>query len=233
MRNQYIVSFYKLRRFPFLYLGALILIAANAPWGYLKLSTVEGMNMYGAFKEACCDTSFIFITTLVSSWFFGSDFGNRTIQHEIKLGYSRASVIIVRAVPVFLATVGLHFTGVLSAMLGLGVKAGFSMSGFGGQDVWWCVAIALQLIAFQSIIMLITFSLRSAGPAIIASVCFTFAACNVLRNYIDAKIFLVSCFCLVRENTGSMLVLASVFALAVIAAMFFAACAVFKKAEIK
>lgn len=233
MRNQYIVSFYKLCRLPFVYLGAILLIVANAAWGYLKLSTLEGMNLYKVFSDACCDTSFTFISTLVSSWFIGSDFGNRTIQHEIKLGYSRVSVIIVRAVPVFLTTIVLHSIGILSAMLGLGVKAGFSMDGFSGRDVWWCITIALQIIAFQSIIILIAFCLRSFGPAIAASVCFTFFACNVLRNYTDAKVFLISCFCLVRDSSNETLIGASVFAAAVIVVMFLAACTVFGKAEIK
>lgn len=233
MRNQYIVSFYKLRRLPFVYLGALLLIVADAAWGYLKLSTLEGMNVYKVFSDACCDTSFTFVSTLVSSWFIASDFGNRTIQHEIKLGYSRVSVIIVRAVPVFLTTIILHSIGALSAMLGLGVKVGFSMSGFSGRDVWWCATIALQIVAFQSIIILIVFWLRSLGSAITVSVCFTFVACNVLRNYTDAKVFLISCFCLVRDNSSETLIGASVFAVAVIVVMFFTVCTVFGKAEIK
>ncbi|MCM1037919.1 MAG: ABC transporter permease [Roseburia sp.] len=233
MKNQYRVSFYKLRRCPFVYLGALLLIALNAPWGYLKLSTVAGMDMYGAFQDACCDTSFTFVMTLVSSWFVGNDFGNRTIQHEIKLGYSRASVIAARALPVFFVTIILHFIIIVSAMLGVGIKVGFSLSGFGMQDMWQSVTIALQIIAFQSIIVFLVFAIRNFGAAIIAAVCFTFVTCNMLRNFIHSGIFLVSCFCLVRENTTETLFKASFLAVAVTGVMFVAACAVFQKAEIR
>ncbi len=233
MRNQYIVSFYKMRRFLFLYICLLFLAAADGAWGYIKLSAVEHMSLYEVFKDAGSDTSFTFIITLLSSLFIGRDFNNRTIQHEIKLGYSRVSVIVVRAVPVFLMAVVLHFTGMLSAMIGFGIKNGFSMSSFSGRDVWWCVTIAMQLAAFQSMIVFLIFLIRTLGTAMITSVCFTFAACNMLRNYTDAKIFRISCFCLVRDNLTETLLPAAVFALAVVMIMFLASCFVFEKAEIK
>lgn len=81
MCNQLRVEFFKLRHFWLFYLAVIGMSAAGFSYGYIKLTSV-GYGVYDAFTETNCDTSFVFIHALVSAWFIGSDFSNRTIHHE-------------------------------------------------------------------------------------------------------------------------------------------------------
>ena len=87
MHNQLIIEKYKAKRFFILYLSAAVIAAAGFFLGLLKLP--EYMDMATVFSLSICDTSFMFIGSLVAAWFAGNDFQNRTIQNEIKAGYSR------------------------------------------------------------------------------------------------------------------------------------------------
>ena len=87
MYNQLRVEKYKAKRFIIMYLAAAVLAAAGFFLGLLKLP--ESMDTAKVFSLAVCDTSFMFIVSLVAAWFAGNDFLNRTIHNEIKVGYSR------------------------------------------------------------------------------------------------------------------------------------------------
>lgn len=97
MHNQLMIEKYKAVRFPILYIAAVILATADFLLGFLKLP--ESMNTSTVFSISLCDTSFMFIISLVAAWFAGNDFMNRTIHNEIKVGYSRFSVILARTLP--------------------------------------------------------------------------------------------------------------------------------------
>lgn len=235
MKNQFMVISYKMKRFWLLYPAMALLIFCGALYGYEKLAFIDKYNsLYGAFIVSVSDTSFIFLLAIVSAWFMGSDFGNRTIQHEIKLGYSRMSVIFVRAVTVYALSILLHAGYVAGVMIGTGSrsKTGFSPEGFSGQDIWWCATIALQLIAFQSIIVCIAFFIRKFAAVIVISACFSFAACNVIRNFTDSGLFRVSVFCLVQDSSYETLVSADIFAVVVFIVMSALTYSVFRRADI-
>ena len=87
MRNQLMIEKYKAERFVLLYLAAAVLAAAGFFHGFLKFP--EHLDTAKVFSSSVCDTSFLFLISLAVSWFAGNDFMNRTIQNEIKLGYSR------------------------------------------------------------------------------------------------------------------------------------------------
>lgn len=233
MKNQFMVIFYKLRRFWLLYFAIALLIALSVLWGYEKLALTEKYSsLYGAFIASNSDTSFTFLLTFVSAWFIGSDFGNRTIQHEIKLGYNRMSVVFVRAITVLGLAVFLHSCYIMGTMLGTGIKAGFSWAGFGRCDILWCVTIALQLIAFQSIIVWIVFLVRRFAAAITISVCFTFITCNLIRNYTNSRLFQISVFCLAQDSSLETLLPAGIVAVVVLVLMSTATYFTFRRAEI-
>lgn len=233
MKNQFTVAFFKLRRFLLMYFAIIILAIFGALWGYQHLAALEGYNsLYGAFLASNSDTSCIFLLSLVSAWFIGSDFGNRTIQHEIKFGYSRACVVLVRAAAVFGLAVLLHFCYIAGTMFGTGIRAGFSWEGFGGRDILWCAVIALQLVAFQSIIVWIVFLIRKFAAAITISVCFAIISCNMIRTYTDAELFRISVFCLVQDSSDKTLLSAGIFAAAVLAVMSVATYFTFRRAEV-
>lgn len=232
MCNQLKVEFFKLRHCAIFFLAAACMAGLGFSYGYIKLTSV-GFSVYRAFQETNCDTSFMFLPALVSAWFVGADFSSRTIHHEITLGYSRWSILAVRELPVYLAAAALHYIYVVSTMLGVGSRRGFSGGSFSLQDFFWCGTVLLQLIALQSIIVFISVICAKAPAAIAGSVCFAFITCNILRNFFDGKIFTSSCFCLARNNDYDTLLPAGVAAVLTCAAMVLLTYGAFRRKEIK
>lgn len=232
MCNQLRVALFKLRHFWIFYLAAAGMGAAGFSYGNIKLAEI-GFDVYEAFAEANCDTSFVFILALVTAWFMGSDFSNRTIQHGIALGHSRWSVLGVRVVPAILSGIVLHCVYVFSTMIGVGVRAGFDGGRFTVRDILWYAVILLQLSAIQGIVTLITFICAKAPGAIAASVCIIFIGCNLLRNFFDGVLFTRSVFCFVRENGYEILGPTSVAAAVTLAASIALTHFIFRKKEIR
>ena len=69
MHNQLMIEKYKAKRFFILYLAAAVLAAAGFFLGLLKLP--EYMDTAKVFSLSVCDTSFMFIISLVAAWFAG------------------------------------------------------------------------------------------------------------------------------------------------------------------
>ena len=231
MCNQLKVTFFKFRHFWLFYIA--VICMAGFGFSYRFVIAGTGGNVYDAFMATNSDTSFMFILSLITAWFLGSDFSNRTIHHEITLGYSRWSVLLVRELPVLLSGVILHFAYVFSAVFGVACKNGFSVSLFGTQDIFWCIAIMLQLIALQSIITMITFICAKAPAAIAISVSFTIIACNVLRNFLGETFFTKTAFYLARDNANETLIPTSVVAVITLIVSIALTYLIFRKKEIK
>lgn len=232
MCNQLRVEFFKLRHFWLFYLAVIGMSAAGFSYGYIKLTSV-GYGVYDAFTETNCDTSFVFIHALVSAWFIGSDFSNRTIHHEITSGHSRWSVLGVKVLPAVLSGIILHCIYCCSTMIGVGVKAGFADGRFTVRDILWFATILLQLSAVQGIVTLITFLCAKAPAAIAVSVCTVFAGCNVLRNFFYGAIFTRSVFCFARDSAYGTLGPTSAVAAATLAALIVFTYLIFRKREIR
>ncbi len=230
MYNQLIVEKYKAERFILVYLAAAVLAAAGFFNGLLKIQ--ENLNTAAVFSFSICDTSFMFLVSLVAAWFAGNDFQNRTIQNEIKVGYSRFSVIIARTVPAVIMAVLLHLTFVFSTVLGFAVHYTFDSSIFSVTDLLWLLVVVLQICANICIVMLIVFALKKVTSGIAVTVVFSFVTCNILRNFISESFFRLTCFSLAQTSDSETLALSAVFAAAVIAAALAAAHLVFRKADI-
>ena len=69
MHNQLMIEKYKAERFVIMYLAAAVLAAAGFFLGLLKLP--EYMDTAKVFSLSVCDTSFMFIISLVAAWFAG------------------------------------------------------------------------------------------------------------------------------------------------------------------
>lgn len=231
MYNQLKIERYKAVRFPIMYIAAIILAIADFLLGFLKLS--ENMKTTTVFSNSLCDTSFLFIISLVAAWFAGNDFLNRTIHNEIKIGCSRFSVILVRTITAATFSVLLHLIFVFATVLGHSVRYGFDDSIFTLRNFIWLLVILLQICANICIIMFIVFALKKITSAIAVTVVFSFVACNVLRNFISDSIFRLSCFSLAQTSDNRTLALSALLALAVIAISLTATYFVFRKAEIK
>lgn len=232
MCNQCKVTFFKFRHFQLFYIAVLFMAGFGFSYGFIKIASMGG-SVYDAFMNTNSDTSFMFILALITAWFLGSDFSNRTIHHEITLGYSRWSVLLVRELPVMLSGVILHFVYVFSSVLGVGCKNGFSGGIFVVDDISWCITIMLQLIGFQSIITMITFICANAPAAIAISVSFTIVACNVLRNFLSGTFFTKTVFHLARDNASETLLPTSIVAVVTLVISIALTYLVFRKKEIK
>lgn len=231
MHNQLIVEKYKAKRFMILYLAAIVLAVAGFLLGFLKLP--ENLDTATVYSFSICDTSFMFIISLVAAWFAGNDFLNRTIHNEIKIGYSRFSVFMARTITTVIMAVLLHLTYVFATVLGFAVKYRFDSSIFTITDFVWLLVVMLQICANICIVMFIVFALRKVTSAIAVTVVFSFVTCNVLRNFISESVFRLTCFSLAQTSDSRTLAWSAVLAAAVIAFALTATQFVFRKAEIK
>lgn len=144
MHNQLMIEKYKAKRFIIMYLAADVLAAAGFFLGLLKLP--ENLDTATVFSFSICDTSFMFLISLVAAWFAGNDFQNRTIHNEIKVGYSRFSVFMARTITAVIMAELLHLTYVFATVLGFAVKYRFDGSIFSVTDfVWMLVVMLLSL----------------------------------------------------------------------------------------
>ena len=231
MHNQLMIEKYKAQRFIILYLAAAVLAAAGFFLGLLKLP--EYMDTATVFSLSICDASFMFIVSLVAAWFSGNDFQNRTIHNEIKIGYSRFSVLMARTITTVIMAVLLHLTYVFATVLGFTVKYRFDSSIFSITDFVWLLVVMLQICAIICIIMFIVFALKKVTAGIAVTVIFSFVACNILRNFISGSVFRLTCFSFAQTSDNRTLALSAVFAAAVIVISLTATHFVFRKAELK
>ena len=231
MRNQMMIERYKVIRFYIMYIAAVVLAAAGFFLGLLKLP--EDLDTAKVFSFSVCDTSFMFIISLVAAWFTGNDFMNRTIHNEIKIGYSRFSVFLVRTVTTVVMAVFLHLVYIISTILGFSVKYHFDSSVFSLTDLAWLFVVILQICANICIVMFIVFALKKVTSGIAVTVIFSFVSCNILRNFVRESIFRLTPFSLAQTNDSRTLTLSAIFAVAVIVLSLAATHIVFRKAKIK
>ncbi len=231
MYNQLMIEKYKAKRFIIMYLAAAVLAAAGFFLGLLKLP--EYMDTATVFSLSICDTSFLFIVSLVAAWFAGNDFQNRTIHNEIKSGYSRFSVFIARTITTVIMAMLLHLIYVFATVLGFAVKNRFDSSIFSVTNFVWMLVVMLQICANICIVMFIVFALKKVTSGIAVTVVFSFVSCNILRNFISTSAFRLTCFSLAQTSDSSTLALSAVFAAVVIIISLTATHFIFRKAEIK
>ena len=231
MYNQLIIEKYKAVRFPIFYLVVIVLSVAGGLLGYLKLPV--NFDTAAVFSCAICDTSFMFIISLVAAWFVGNDFLNRTIHNEIKIGYSRFSIVLTRTFTTVVMSIILHLVYVGSTIIGFCVKYGFDSSIFSITNLLWMFVVMLQICATLCIVMCIVFALKKITSGIAVTVIFSFLSCNVLRNFISDSIFKLTPFSLAQTSDNRTLALSVLIAAVVIVVSITATNFVFRKTEIK
>ena len=227
MINQLKVERFKAARFLLFYIIAILVFAGGFLVAYFLIPKELGIE--SVFSQTICDTSLLFLICLVTARFLNNDFSNRTIHNEIKIGYRRSSVLVVRLLAGSLMAVLLHGIYVISALLGYAAKHGMDGNIFQKQNLFWILTIMLQLVALQSITTFIIFIFKSLS----AAVCVSFIACNIIRNFTDSEIFTLSCFCLARNSETRTLLISSIYAVAITIVVAVSTHILFKKAEIK
>ena len=231
MRNQMIIERYKVVRVYIIYIAALVLVVAGFLHGLIKIP--KDLNTSAVFSNLVCDTSFIFILSLVAAWFAGNDFLNRTIHNEIKAGYSRISVIITRTITTVFMGLLLHLAYIAASLLGFVIKAGFDSSVFTVVNLSWLLVVMLQICANICIVMFIVFALKKVTSGIAVTVIFAIVSCNILRNFISDSVFRLTPFSLAQTSDSQTLILSAAVAAVMIAVSMLATHLVFRRAEIK
>ena len=238
MYNQLKVEFYKLRKSLFFYIAMLGFLTASVLMAVSQISQGRDISGQDAFLGSISDTSLLFVLSLFVSYFIGNDFTNRTIDNEIRIGHSRLSTILSRAI------IALPFTALLYLFYSVpyALIMGF-VNGFDGGVVATDFLIrtplfVLQLMAILSFSALIMFWCKKSALGMMLSVCFTVVTCNILRNIMnDNAIFRFTSFYRITTNNLSMttqdIMISSVSAIVTIFIALLAAYIVFRKAELK
>ena len=231
MLNQLRVERFKACRFWLMYIAEAVLAVAGFLFGFIKFP--EEALTDGVYSSVVCDTSFVFIITLVSAWFAANDFFHRTIHNEIKVGYSRWSIIFSRTVTTFIMAILLHLTYIVASVVGFCAKWGFDSSVLTGRNLIWLAVVLLQICANVSFIMLIVFALKKVTAAISGAIIFSIVSCNILRNFISDGIFRLTCFSLAQESSTETLFLSGMLAFITIITVTAITHLIFRKSEIK
>ena len=239
MYNQLSVEFYKLRTSKFLYLAILGFVTAGV---MIYVSNVfrDNMDITGsqAFLGAISDTSLLFIMSLFVSYFIGNDFANRTICNEIRIGYSRLSVVLSRAIVVLPFAALLYLFYAVPRGLMTGVSNGFG-AGLAAPDIFIrMILFVFQVMAVTSFTALIVFWCKKASLGMMISVCFTVVTCNMLRSVLGGStIFRATSFYRIQMNSGVMtsrdILVSFVSAIVTIVVVLFVTYIVFRRAELK
>lgn len=226
------VEFYKLKKFPFGYIVLLFFLGIGVIGGGYKFSyTFE--NTADVFAANVCDTSLVFTISLAAAFFMGKDFSSRTIDNEIKLGYSRFKILLSKTIAVCTFAAFIHTAWVAVYVLSFAAVRGFDSSVLCAESAFWLITVLIQLSAVISGVILITFTTKTVAGAIAISSMYVLLCCNILRNYTDAKIFTMSPFCFVQNSDSKNLVFAAVNALVTMAVFLMIAVFTFNKAEVK
>ena len=233
MMNQLRVEFYKLTRFLGIYFTMAFLAGMGGYCGYSLLNTPDITSTNMVFQEVIGDTSLMIITFSVIAWFLGKDFSTRTIQNEIRIGYSRESIFISRCVVTFFVTVLMHFVWVASNCLGFTLKYGIDFSIFQSTNLAWLITVFLQVMALSSVTVMIEFFVKNASVAIVVNVIFVLITCNLMRNIVDMKMYQITCFGLAQSGSWEVLFPAMLSAIATIFVFGMITCLGFRKAEVK
>lgn len=251
MVNQFRIEFYKLRHFKmFRYAVAFLVLFAVFVWIILRLRLLSGAwnlphnraYLESDFFESMCDASFVFLYSIVTAWFIGNDFDNRTVCNEIALGYSRWSALFSRILPCWCATIILHFVMAASYMsiLWFAYGYGFYIPKFQIRDFVWLGVILLQLLAMQSVVVLITILSANAVAALVISAVFTFIVNNGVPLILYSwemeeglRIWGTMFFALAQDNSDKTLIAAGCMAVAAIVGITAVTYSVFRKMELK
>lgn len=235
MMNQLRVEFYKLTRFIGVYLLMAFQAGVGVSYGYDILSKsgigVTSTNM--VFQTVIGDTSTMIIIFSVIAWFLGKDFSTRTIQNEIRIGYSRESIFISRSLITFFTIILMHFIWIVFSLLGFILKRGIDVSFLQFTNFIWLITVSLQVMAIASAVIMIEFFAKNASMAIIINIIIVFIGCNIMRNIVDMQIYQITCFGLAQSDSWKVLLPAIICAIVTILAFGLITCVRFRKAEIK
>lgn len=186
MNSQIKVAIIRVKKSMFFYFAIIAFIILAFMSGlkavYVLNTTDSGID---AFLEAISDTSLILVLSMLTSYIVGDEFTNRTIDNEIRIGYSRFSIILSRAIVVLPFSLVPYLAYTVTSALILGIANGFSTSFTVAELVIRLLLFLLQLMSIQSMTLFIVFVCKKASLGMMVSVGFSFITCNILRNFFE------------------------------------------------
>ena len=228
------VEFYKLKKFPFGYIVLLLFLVIGVIGGGFKLSKSKVLEDTAAvFAGTVCDTSLVFAISLAAAYFLGKDFSSRTVNNEIKLGYSRFHILLSKMMVVCIFAAFLHTVWVIANVLSFAAVRGFDSSVLCAENALWMITVWVQLSAVISGVVLITFLTRTVAGAIAISSMYVLVCCNILRNFVNAKIFTMSPFCFAQDPNADNLFFTAVASLVTLIIFSATAAVIFHRADVK
>jgi ABC-2 type transport system permease protein len=239
MYNQLKVELYKLRTSRFFYLSVIGFLTASVMIYFANIIR-DSLDITGsrALLSAISDTSLLFIMSLFVSYFIGNDFANRTIDNELRIGYSRLSVVLSRVIVAlpFAAFLYMFYAAPRAILTGFSNGFGYEMT---TQDAFIRIILfMLQVMAVMSFTALIMFCSKKASLGMMISVCFTVITCNIMRSFLDDNpIFKATSFYRIQMNSEAMTTQDITFSfVSAVATIFFVVIAtyvIFRKTELK
>ena len=239
MYNQLRVELYKLWKSKFFYFSILGFVGLSIMI-IVQLYSFGEMDLTGqqAFIRVISDTDLLFIVSLLVSYFIGNDFTNRTITNEIRIGYSRLSVVLSRVVVVLPFAVLLYLFYAAPQVLVSGILNGFGDTIMVSDLLIRAILFIFQVMAITSFTALIVFWCKKAPLGMMISTGFTLVACNVLRGFLyDNVIYQATSFYRIQMNyrimTSQDIIFSFVSAAVTLMAVLIATFIVFRKADLK
>ena len=182
MRNQMRVAFTNVIHSKFFYLTFAIM-GVFSVMNIIKQIIIDRTTDTGAsvFIQTLEDSSLTFVLSVCVACMIGSEFTNRTIDNEVRIGYSRFSVVLSRAIVILPLSVMPCYLEVAMSTISTGIANGFQPS-LPAADLLIRFAIfSIQVISIQSVTLLIMFACKKAFTGIIISFVFALLTCNILR----------------------------------------------------
>ena len=232
MFNLLKVEFYKLKKFSFGYIVLLFFLVIGIIGGGYKFPDIFE-NTAAIFASNVSDTSLVFTISLAVAFFMGKDFSSRTIDNGIKLNYSRFEILLSKLIVVCTFAAFIHTAWVAANVLSFAAVRGFDSSVLCAENAFWLITVLIQLSAVISGVMLITFITRTAAGAIAISSMYVLICCNILRNFVDAKIFTMSPFCFAQDNNTENLFFTAIVAFVTLIIFSAAAAVIFNRSDVK
>ena len=232
MTEQLKIEGYKTRRSICFYamLACVLAICIGAGYSFVTKSHVT--DLMWAFNEELPDVSIFFLPTLFTAWYIGTNFSNKTVQHDVTTGHSRLSIVVSRAIPCIISGILLHFLGNLAMILTMASKLGFDTFDMSLRNLAWIGTVVLQIAALECFFVFIGFLCCNLAVGIIATLITEFTMCNIMRNYVTQFWYKYSFFHLAESTETPVLLKSAAVAAVSIPALILLAYLVFRKREI-
>ena len=239
MNNQIKVILYKLIKSKALYITALFyaLLGVWSSLGPILYDGVAWTAQYG-FLLFISSRNTLIISAIFAAYMLGKDFSNRTINNEVRIGYSRLSIILSRAIVILPATAILYFFTLIPCIIIFGVYNGFGFDTFIPVLLLRLVLFLVQTISVTVFALLFVFWTKKAAAGLIA--CFVFNVITDPHTFMfleNSFIFkLTSFYRIYMNNTDLMtsdIIISFISAILTITGVLIATYFIFRKAELK